>query len=167
MKKHRRPLNHYLSLAYPFQVITGSDPGYFVMFPDLPGCMTQADTPEEIGALAEDARRLWIETEYERGNDIPLPSGVDDYSGKFVLRLPRSLHQQLVWSSEREGASLNQYVVMLLAQRDAQASIESKIDALAARVAAMDARLRYQIAGLPPARAEKPRPRANVRLVAA
>ncbi len=70
----RRPLEEYLALQYPFRVIADPDGGYVIVFPDLPGCMTQVDSPDEIGPMAEDARRGWIETEYEAGEDIPLPS---------------------------------------------------------------------------------------------
>ncbi len=79
------------------------------LFPDLPGCMTQGETLEEAAAMAEDARRGWIEVEYERGNDIPLPTYPEEYSGKFVVRLPRSLHRSLAAAAEDEGASLDQY----------------------------------------------------------
>jgi antitoxin HicB len=92
------------------------------VFPDLPGCLTQGDTLAEVAAMAEDARRLWIEVEYDRGNPIPLPSyPEDEYSGQFRLRLPRSLHRQLAESAAAEGVSLNQYVVMLLARGEAEA----------------------------------------------
>jgi predicted HicB family RNase H-like nuclease len=72
--------------------------------------------------MAEEARTLWIETEYEAGEEIPLPSYPPEYSGKFNLRLPKSLHAQLAQSAEREGVSLNQYVVMLLAAAEAKSS---------------------------------------------
>jgi hypothetical protein len=64
--------------------------------------------------MAEDARRLWIETEYELGKDIPLPGLAAEHSGKFNLRLPRSLHASLATAAEREGVSLNQFVLHLL-----------------------------------------------------
>lgn len=112
----RRPLADYLALAYPFQVIADPERGFLVRFPDLPGCFTQVDHVDEIGPMAEEIRTLWIETEYERGADIPLPTYPEEHSGKFNLRLPRSLHRQLADAAERDGVSLNQYAVMLLAQ---------------------------------------------------
>ena len=117
----RQPLATYLARAYPVHVLADADGGYVAVFPDLPGCITQGDTLAEVAAMAEDARRGWIETEYERGHDIPLPSFPEEYSGQFRLRLPKSLHRQLVENAEREGVSLNQYVVMLLARAEAEA----------------------------------------------
>ena len=126
----RKPLSDYLALDYPYTVVADPDGGFFVSFPDLPGCMTQVERPEAIGPMADEIRALWIETEYERGGDIPLPSGPAEYSGKFVLRLPRSLHRSLAESAQREGVSLNQYVSTLLARGDAQARIDARIDGL-------------------------------------
>lgn len=70
----RRPLSDYLATPYPFTVIADPDGGYVVVFPDLPGCMTQVETLDELPAMAEDARTGWLATEYEQGHAIPLPS---------------------------------------------------------------------------------------------
>ena len=76
------PLEHYLGLQYPYMVHTDPNGGYVIVFPDLPGCVSQAETLDEIPAMAEDARTGWIETEYEEGRTIPEPS-CQEYSGKF------------------------------------------------------------------------------------
>ena len=110
-----KPLEYYLNLQYPFVAHADPDGGYVVVFPDLPGCLTQAEKLEEIPEMAEDARTGWIETEYEEGHNIPEPS-YQEYSGKFNVRLPKSLHRSLVDAAARDGVSLNQYVVMLLSR---------------------------------------------------
>jgi predicted HicB family RNase H-like nuclease len=76
--------------------------------------MTQVEDASEIGQAAEEVRRLWITTEHEDGSEIPLPSYPEEYSGKFNLRIPKSLHRRLAEAAEREGVSLNQCVVSLL-----------------------------------------------------
>ena len=114
----RKPLEHYLSLQYPFVVHADPDGGYVIVYPDLPGCLSQAETLDEIPAMGEDARRGWIETEYEEGRSIPEPSH-QEYSGKFNVRIPRSLHRALVDAASQDGVSLNQYVVMLLSSGNA------------------------------------------------
>ena len=131
----RKPLEHYLGLAYQFLVIADPDGGYVITFPDLPGCFTQVDTLEEVGQAAGEARDLWIETAYAHGLEIPEPSYPEEYSGKFNLRLPRSLHRSLVEAARREGVSLNQYVVAVLARGDAQARLERSLASLEARLA--------------------------------
>lgn len=128
----RKPLSYYLALKYPFRVQVDADAGYFVLFPDLPGCMTDADDIEGLPAMIEESRSLWIETEYASGADIPAPTQFDHdaYSGKFNLRLPRSLHQTLADAAETAGVSLNQYVATLLARGDAQARVEQRLEDL-------------------------------------
>ena len=123
----RKPLADYLALEYPFQVIADPDGGYVVMFPDLPGCMTQVERLDEVGPMAEEVRRLWIETTYEQGLEIPLPSYPEEYSGTLNLRIPRSLHRALAEAAQRDGVSLDQHAVMLLSRADAEARVERRL----------------------------------------
>ena len=122
----RKPLEHYLDLQYPFVVHADPDGGYVIVYPDLPGCLSQAETLDEIPVMAEDARTGWIETEYEEGRNIPEPSH-QEYSGKFNVRIPKSLHRALADAAAQDGVSLNQYVVMLLSSGNAQMQIERQL----------------------------------------
>lgn len=70
----RKPLTEYLQAEYSFKVVAQEEGGYFIIFPDLPGCMTQIETLDELVAAVNEIRTLWIETEYERGADIPEPT---------------------------------------------------------------------------------------------
>lgn len=124
----RKPLDFYLRLEYPFHVIADREGGYVINFPDLPGCFTQADSIDEVAAMADEARQLWIETEYDDGHSIPMPSYPEEYSGKFNLRLPKSLHRQLAERAETEGVSLNQYVLALLAASVGERRVLSEIE---------------------------------------
>lgn len=148
---NRKPLSYYLGLEYPFDVVAEPEGGYVILFPDLPGCMTQVESLTDIGPMAEEIRTLWIETAYDHGIAIPPPSYPEEYSGKFNLRLPRSLHRSLAESAKRDSISLNQYVVMLLSRGDAQAHIEHRLDKLEGKVDAIHERLRYQVTALPTA----------------
>ncbi|WP_420595549.1 toxin-antitoxin system HicB family antitoxin [Deinococcus sp.] len=112
-------LEDALKAVYPITILPAEEGGYVATFSDLPGAITQAETLEELLVMAEDARRGWIEVVAELGQDIPAPgSGGSnaDYSGKFNLRLPKSLHRELARRAEREGVSLNQWAVTLLAE---------------------------------------------------
>ncbi|MFQ5860197.1 MAG: toxin-antitoxin system HicB family antitoxin [Dehalococcoidia bacterium] len=110
-----RDLDFYLRLKYPVKVHQEAEGGFVAEIEELPGCMTQAETPENLFHLMEDARRGWIEAAYESGQEIPLPRGAEEYSGKFLVRVPRSLHRDLARAAAHEGISLNQYVTALLA----------------------------------------------------
>ena len=121
MASETKPLEYYLGLEYSIDIIADPDGGYAALFPDLPGCGTQGETLEEAIAMAKEVRELWLECEYDTDpNNIPLPSYPPDYSGKFNVRIPRSLHHLLADAAERDGVSLNQYVVTLLARGEAE-----------------------------------------------
>ena len=121
MATETKPLEYYLRLEYSIDIIADPDGGYVALFPDLPGCGTQGETLEETIAMAKEARELWIECEYDVDpSRIPLPSYPPEYSGKFNVRIPKSLHHLLVDAAERDGVSLNQYVVMLLTRGEAE-----------------------------------------------
>jgi antitoxin HicB len=107
-------LEYYLNLQYPVTLTCDPEGGYVAQIKDLPGCLTQGETLEETMANINEARELWIETAYEAGDDIPLPSNDDSYSGKLLVRMPKSLHRRLAETAENEGVSLNQYIVSLL-----------------------------------------------------
>ena len=64
----------------------------------------------------EDAKREWFMACLEDGITIPEPSRLEDYSGQFKLRLPKSLHRLLAQRSDEEGVSMNQYCVYLLSK---------------------------------------------------
>ena len=70
-------INDYLSLPYTIEVIPEKDGGYFVKVKELTGCMTEADTWEEIEDMIKDAMREWIKTALENNMEIPLPEKVN------------------------------------------------------------------------------------------
>ena len=84
--------------------------------------MSQGDTPEEAIEMIHDAMGGWIGVALEDGIPIPEPKPDEDYSGKFVVRVPRSLHRQLSEAAEREGVSLNQFINVALGMAVGQAS---------------------------------------------
>jgi antitoxin HicB len=114
-----RTIDEYLALPYTIEVSwdqSDDHPGWFARVVELPGCMTQADTFEELEAMIKDAMRAWIEAALEDGQAIPEPRPVESYSGKFVVRVPKSLHRELVETAERDGVSLNTFVNVALAR---------------------------------------------------
>lgn len=57
-------------IGHAFTVIPDED-SYFIRYPDLPGCMTQAETLYEIGPMAQDAYVNWTAAMQEDGRAIP------------------------------------------------------------------------------------------------
>jgi predicted RNase H-like HicB family nuclease len=48
--------------------------GYLAIVPDLPGCMSDGDTPEEALRNVQEAIESWIESAKEWKQDIPKPT---------------------------------------------------------------------------------------------
>ncbi len=114
----KKTIEEYLSLPYTIE-ITPDDGSFFVKIKELEGCMSVGETRAEALTMIDDAMRGWLGTALEDGLEIPLPEALqaDRHSGKFPLRLPKSLHRKLAESAEKEGVSLNQHIVALLAER--------------------------------------------------
>ena len=72
--QNKQSLENYLTLKYPITLYSEDEGGYVAEIKDLPGCLTQGDTLEETINNINEAREVWIETAYEAGDDIPLPS---------------------------------------------------------------------------------------------
>jgi antitoxin HicB len=69
-----RTLDYYLTINYPITIYPDLDGGYVAEIKDLPGCLTQGETIEETIHNIDEARELWLETVYELGREIPLPT---------------------------------------------------------------------------------------------
>jgi len=102
-----------MNLNYKVEVFR-DDEGYTLRCPELRGCITSAKTIEEGVAMIEDAKVAWFEACIEDNIPIPEPSNLEDYSGQFKLRIPKSLHKTLAEKSREEGISMNQYCLYLL-----------------------------------------------------
>lgn len=109
-------LEYYMKLPYTYELIKDPDDPWFIMVKELPGCMSHGDTPEEAVAMIRDAMEGWLLVSMQRGDQIPEPEPPDDYSGKFVVRIPRSLHRKLAEQAERDEVSLNAFITAALAE---------------------------------------------------
>src|SRR5918997_226893 len=127
-KAREKTLDYYLSLPYKVEIIHDED-GWFAKVLDLPGCMTWANSYEELKPMIEDAKRGWIEDALEHGDPVPEPRSTEDFSGKVNLRMPKSLHRDLARRAQEEDVSLNQLMVAALARsigsHDAREKIET------------------------------------------
>ena len=92
--------------------------GYLIEFPDLPGCMSDGETIEEAIAHGVEAKRDWIAAMVAAGRPVPAPMAEanEGYSGKWLLRTPKSLHRGLAERARQEGVSLNALTVAMLAE---------------------------------------------------
>jgi len=78
----------------------------------LPGCSATGATPEEA------VRRAWAAAEgtlVQAGEDSSDEAASAKHSGRLLVRMPATLHDELARSAKREGVSLNQFITGALA----------------------------------------------------
>ena len=115
-----KKVEYYMNLKYRLEILPDPDEGgYVVRYPDLSGCISSGETISDAVANAEDAKKEWITAAIEEGIEIREPASIEDFSGQFKLRLPRSLHRSLSEHAKAEGISMNQYCLYLLSKEDA------------------------------------------------
>lgn len=103
---------------YPFEIRSLSDEdggGYLISFPDFSECISDGETPEEAIRNGLDALEETIAALESLNLPVPDPGSGGSYSGKFVQRVPRSLHARLAMRAKQEGVSMNALVTSLLA----------------------------------------------------
>lgn len=111
-------LDYYMNLKYTTQIteIAVEDGGgYLIEIPLLKGCVSDGETIAEALENIKEAKEEWFKYMLENNLPIPEPTDVSKYSGKFVVRIPKTLHKTISEQSKLEGLSLNQYVANSLA----------------------------------------------------
>jgi antitoxin HicB len=101
--------------GYPLEVYRDEDGSWVAEAPDLPGCVAASTDPRDLLALADDSIAAWIDAAIDDGRPIPAPAMDDAYSGRFLLRVPKSIHRRLATQARREGVSLNALCATTLA----------------------------------------------------
>ena len=108
---------------YPSQVFwSEEDQAFIALAPDLPGCSAFGETEAKAIKELRVAVELWLEAARSMNRPIPAPSKLPEpngYSGKVLLRIPRSLHERLAKQADVEGVSLNSWMMARLAESSA------------------------------------------------
>lgn len=90
---------------------------FYGTYLELDGCQSTGDSLNELLESLEDARRGWLSVKLEHGDPIPEPHDLAaEYSGKIVVRMPKTLHKRLTIEAGQEGVSLNQYMLYKLSR---------------------------------------------------
>lgn len=69
----RHETRHYIGIVHN----DGPNTAWGITFPDLPGCISAADSFEDLPAQAQEAVALWIETAQDNKTIIPNPSNIE------------------------------------------------------------------------------------------
>jgi len=94
--------------AYPFTIRPLNSEevgGYLIEFPDVPGCISDGETPQEAIANGRDALKSALLTMKEFGRGVPRPAATAAASEQWRQRVPKSLHSRLVARAKQEGVS--------------------------------------------------------------
>ena len=108
----------YLQRPYARIILPEDDGSFRGEILEFPGCLATGETAAKTLVALEEVAKSWLLSTIERGQSIPQPiENSIGFSGRLVLRLPKSLHRKAALVAEREGVSLNQFIALSLAER--------------------------------------------------
>ncbi len=108
-------MNDYKILLY--QIDTDDGPEWIAEYPELKYCSGGGKTQIEALQMAEEEKRFYLEALKNIGEEAPVPNKFHNYSGKFSVRVSKSLHAKAVVAAQEEGLSLNALVSEALAEK--------------------------------------------------
>ena len=118
-KTKNKNIEYYMNLPYNLIVQRRIDEDgdcYVSRVLELDGCHSHGTTSEEAMENLRDAMEGYFDVKLEFNDPIPEPVYADKFNGKFLLRLPKTLHKKLSCEAELEGVSLNQYALYKLSR---------------------------------------------------
>lgn len=112
-----KDLAYYEALPYTVVIRKDEDGDFIARVQELPGCIAHGDNEAAAIANVRAMQRLWIEDALEAQHAIPEPEDDESLpSGKFLQRIPKKLHRELIRLAEREQVSLNTLVTLMLTE---------------------------------------------------
>lgn len=131
----KKDLKYYLNLNYPIEIIKIPEDeggGYSACIPLLgrSAFISDGETIEEALKNLDIIKEENFLRMLEKGIPIPEPQEQkeEEYSGKFMVRVPKELHRELVRNSNKNGISLNQYVQYVITKGMSLSTFEEIID---------------------------------------
>jgi len=106
-------------IEYPFEIRPLSAEeggGFLISYPDFSDCISDGATVEEALANGKEALKATIATLKANALPVPAPNSGGVASGKFVARVPKTVHAQLATRAKAEGVSLNALVLTFIAE---------------------------------------------------
>ena len=140
----KKDLEYYMNLNYPVEILKIPEDeggGFSASIPQL-GKYTyvaHGDTIKEAIENLNQTKKYFFERDLNEGIRIPEPvtDDISDFSGKFVLRMSRSLHMKLKRQADENNISMNQWIVELLSARSEGSSVRSRHSELLENIAQM------------------------------
>jgi predicted RNase H-like HicB family nuclease len=114
---NEKTVKDYLKEPYTRIFLRNKDGRFSAEIMEFPGCYADGETPEEAYNNLDKVAESWIEVSLGAGREIPSPFVNFGYGGKIALRVSRSLHRQASRMAERDGVSLNQFILTAVSAR--------------------------------------------------
>lgn len=112
-----RKRDHLRALPYGILLRKDEEGDWVARVAELPGCTAHGSSQAEALKNLDEVMEVWLEDALISGSAIPEPRSDEHLpSGKWLQRVPRSLHKKLVDLAERENVSLNQLVTSMLSE---------------------------------------------------
>ena len=113
------------------RVLIPSGAGWYVAeILEFPGCSAEGETPAEAYTKLERAAETWLFDWLSEGKAAPRPLTNTGTSGRFALRLPKSLYVRASKAAAFEHVSLNQYIANAVAERVGTSTALRAVDGL-------------------------------------
>lgn len=139
----QRDVQDYLDRPYARIIVHDAESRrYTAQILEFEGCIAEGATHSEAYENLTDAAAAWVESALARGIHIPGPLASHGFAGAIALRLPKGLHRRAAQFAQREGVSLNQFLVSATA---AHVGAEEAVERLARR---LDERFQEFVANL-------------------
>ena len=125
-----KALGAYLARPYSRILIPQEGGRFSAEILEFPGCFAEGETPEAAYANLEDAAASWLAACLAADTPVPPPLTNYEASGRFALRLPRSLYGRAAKTAAAEGTSLNQFIATAVAERIGALGVTEKLQAV-------------------------------------
>ncbi|MBK8046511.1 MAG: type II toxin-antitoxin system HicB family antitoxin [Anaerolineales bacterium] len=104
---------------YPFEIrplSADEGGGFLISFTDFSECISDGETIAAAIENGRDALQETISALESLNMPVPEPGSGGSFSGKFIQRVPKSIHARLVVRAKQEGVSMNSLVTSILAE---------------------------------------------------
>ena len=106
-------------IDYPFEIRPLSAEeggGFLISYPDFSDCISDGETVEEALSNGKHALKATVSALKAKELPVPAPNSGGIASGKFVARVPKTMHARLATRARAEGVSLNTLVLTFIAE---------------------------------------------------
>lgn len=125
---HENAIARFLQKPYSRILIPQDDGGFTAEVLEFPGCFTEGASADEAYRRLEDTAASWIGACLDTGKKIPAPLTNYQTTGRFALRLPRSLYGKAAKAAAKERISLNQFICTAVAERIGTSDTRAQLD---------------------------------------